>query len=583
MRYHALACDYDGTLAHHGSIAPETVAGLERVRASGRSLVLVTGRQLPDLESVCPQLGLFTWIVAENGALLYQPATHREKLLCPPPARELVSRLMEKKVQPLAVGRAIVATWSPHESEVLAAIRELGLELHVIFNKGAVMVLPSGVNKATGLQAALDEMKVSRHNVVAVGDAENDHAFLAASECAVAVANALPTLKERADWVTQGADGQGVLELIDAVVASDLGDLEARLGRHAMLLGTAEDGRELRIPAYGINVLVSGTSGSGKSTFATGLLERLADDGYQFCVVDPEGDYSEIEHAVVLGDPRHSPTESEVMDLLAVPAQNVAVNLVGLALEHRPGFFEALLPRLQEMRARLGRPHWVLVDETHHLLPTSFGRAGQTFPQSLSGMVFITVHPDHVSPVVLSAVDLVVAIGKEPDRTLRTFAEALGRSVPAVPWSELETGQAGGLVGAEGRGPVPLPHRPAPRRPAPPRAQVCRGGAVGRAQLLLPRPRGQAQPAGAEPDDVPAARRRRRRRDLDPPPAGAGLLALVPGDDQGRESRRGRRAHRGQPRAAPAGEPPAHPRAGGRALHGAGLAIVARRRPCAAT
>ena len=37
---------------------------------------------------------------------------------------------------------------------VLATIRDLGLELHVIFNRDAVMVLPSGINKGTGLRAA---------------------------------------------------------------------------------------------------------------------------------------------------------------------------------------------------------------------------------------------------------------------------------------------------------------------------------------------------------------------------------------------------------------------------------------------
>ena len=101
---------------------------------------------------------------------------------------------------------------------MLETIRDLGLELQVIFNKGAVMVLPAGVNKASGLVAALDELGLSPHNVVGVGDAENDHAFLAACECAVAVANALPTIKERADHVTAGEDGDGVRELIDALI-----------------------------------------------------------------------------------------------------------------------------------------------------------------------------------------------------------------------------------------------------------------------------------------------------------------------------------------------------------------------------
>jgi HAD superfamily hydrolase (TIGR01484 family) len=86
----------------------------------------------------------------------------------------------------------IVATWTPHEQVVLDTIRALGLELQVIFNKGAVMVLPSGVNKAFGLRAALAELALSAHNTVAIGDAENDHALLAECELGVAVDNALP-------------------------------------------------------------------------------------------------------------------------------------------------------------------------------------------------------------------------------------------------------------------------------------------------------------------------------------------------------------------------------------------------------
>ena len=114
---------------------------------------------------------------------------------------------------PLESGHVIVATREPHEAAVIDVIRELGLELQVIFNKGAVMVLPSGVNKATGLAVALAEMNLSPHNVVAVGDAENDHALLGMCEAAVAVSNALPALLEQADLVTQNPAGQGVVEL----------------------------------------------------------------------------------------------------------------------------------------------------------------------------------------------------------------------------------------------------------------------------------------------------------------------------------------------------------------------------------
>jgi hypothetical protein len=222
MRYLALATDYDGTLASEGRVLEETIAALERLRQSGRKLILVTGRELDDLLRVFPEIELFDMVVAENGALLYRPDTREEKPLTSSPPEEFVKALRDRGVDPLSVGRVIVATWHPHETTVLEAIRDLGLELQVILNKDAVMVLPSGVNKASGLSAALSELGLSPHNTVGIGDAENDQALLSLCECGVAVANALPMLKECADFVTKGARGAGVVELIDQLIASEI-------------------------------------------------------------------------------------------------------------------------------------------------------------------------------------------------------------------------------------------------------------------------------------------------------------------------------------------------------------------------
>ena len=200
---------------------PSTVEALEDFRRSGRKLILVTGRELPDLARTFSRIDLFDRVVAENGALLFNPSTREERLLAPEPPEGFVEALRAKNVHPLSVGRSIVATWEPNETAVLETIRELGLELEIVLNKGAVMVLSAGVNKASGLKSALDELGLSAHNVVGVGDAENDHAFMQASGYAVAVANALPSVKGQADLVTRGARGAGVAELIRAVLDRD--------------------------------------------------------------------------------------------------------------------------------------------------------------------------------------------------------------------------------------------------------------------------------------------------------------------------------------------------------------------------
>src|SRR4051812_9956933 len=326
VRFVALACDYDGTLATDGQVGDDVLAALNAVRASGRRLVLVTGRELDELQQAFARLDLFDQVVGGNGALLYDPTTRQEQTLADRPSDAFIAALRARGVQPISVGRVIVATWHPHEQIVLDEIREQGLELQVIFNKGAVMVLPSGVNKSSGFQAALKTLGLSAHNAVGIGDAENDHAFLSLCECAVAVANALPTVKEHADLVTEGDHGAGVIELIDKLLADDLASLEPDLARHRLLLGARADGSEVRLPPYGPTVLSAGPSGSGKSTAATGLVERLAEQGYQFCLLDPEGDYEAFAGAVVLGDSQRPPSLDELVQILAEPGQNVIAN-----------------------------------------------------------------------------------------------------------------------------------------------------------------------------------------------------------------------------------------------------------------
>ncbi len=441
MRYLALACDYDGTLAHHGQVDEPTLAALERLRGSGRELILVSGRELEDLQSVFSRLDLFSWAVLENGALLYRPGTREEKVLAERPPECFLDALRCRGVAPLSAGRVIVATWRPQETAVLQAIHDCGLELQIIFNKDAVMVLPSGISKATGLAAALEQLGLSPHNVVGIGDAENDHAFLGLCECAVAVANALPALKEAADFVTTGDHGRGVSELIDEMVRSDMAGREGLLTRHRLLFGHRPDGREVRIRPFNSSLLFAGPSGSGKSTAATSFLERLVEAKYQFCLVDPEGDFSTLPAAVVLGGPAHAPTLDEVLQVLASPAANVVVNLVGLAITERPGFFLGLLPRLQDLRLRVGRPHWLVVDEAHHLFPASLERGEAALPQGLDRTVLITVHPGQVNAALLANIDTVLAVGNGPEQTIGEFCQAVGVRAPAMPAAELEAGQ----------------------------------------------------------------------------------------------------------------------------------------------
>ena len=439
MRYHVLACDYDETLATEGRVDDDTLDALERLARSGRRLVMVTGRQVDSLNQDFPRLDLFDLVVAENGAVLHNPEEQESSILAEAPPETLVERLRELGVEPLSVGSAIVATTEPHAETVLTAIRELGLEMQVIFNKGAVMVLPSGVNKATGLTAALAELEMSAHSTIGVGDAENDHAFLAACECAVAVANALPSVKERCDLVTEREHGAGVVELIDRILEDDLAGVDVT--RRHLLLGTV-DAAEVRFPPYGMRVMVAGPSHSGKSTVTAALLERIAKAGYQFCLVDPEGDYTEgIEGAAVLGDVQRAPTQEEILQVLTDPGQSVVINLLGIPLDDRPGFFQDFLPRLLALPAGSGHPHWLVVDEAHHLMPDGFKLRSVELLREMGGLVLVTVHPEAVSEAVVQTLNTVITVGDEPEGVLGAFAAATGHDAPGDDLPDLPTGE----------------------------------------------------------------------------------------------------------------------------------------------
>ena len=221
MNVDALATDYDGTIAHDGVVDASTIEALGRAREAGLRLIMVTGRELSDLFNTFEHSSLFDRIVAENGAVLFHPAAGTLEVIshAPPPA--LLERLERDKV-PISVGHSIVATVEPYEHQVLSAIHDLELEWHVIFNKGSVMALPADVTKATGLAPALEALGLTHRRTIGVGDAENDQAFLRSCGLAVAVANALPSVKEIAHIVTAGAQGAGVTELIDRLLAGEL-------------------------------------------------------------------------------------------------------------------------------------------------------------------------------------------------------------------------------------------------------------------------------------------------------------------------------------------------------------------------
>jgi 3-deoxy-D-manno-octulosonate 8-phosphate phosphatase KdsC-like HAD superfamily phosphatase len=365
MRYLALAMSLDGTLSAAGQLD----AALEQLRRSGRRALLVTARRLGELTALCPRLELFDCVIAENGAVLHWPARRESLSLSAPVPESFPSALSQRIPSPIERGRVAVYTQASRACALVETVRELGLELQILFCGESALAVPPGVNKGTGLQEALLSLGLSPHEVVSVGSEANDHSLLERSECAVAVADALPALKERAAFVTRGKAEAGVVELIEALVRDDLQEARGWIPHDALLLGFDGAGDAVCIPAYGDNLLVAGPRGSGRSSYAFGFLERLIQKKYQPCVIDALGDFEPREDMVKLGSRLRAPRVSEVIATLAEPSVKLVVNLAGLRPYEQPGFRAELFMALAAMRKRTGRPHWIVVNGAQHLWP----------------------------------------------------------------------------------------------------------------------------------------------------------------------------------------------------------------------
>ena len=442
MRYLVLVTDYDGTIATGGKADESALLAIERLRRSGRRVLLLTGRRVDDLLTVCPRLQLFDYAVAENGAVLYEPRAREQTLLGRPPPPQFIERLRDLTGNALDVGKVIVSTRLPHDTAVLQAIQEMGLEVQIIFNKDAVMVLPAGVNKASGMDYALRKLGLSSHEAVGIGDAENDHSFLERCECAIAVANAVPSVRQSVAFTTKRENGRGVAELVDEMIENDLSRLHGRLPQNLIEIGSDANGNAVTVPPYGLNILIAGPSGSGKSTVTAGIVERLIEQAYQVCIVDPEGDYGTVAEVLTLGSTRYAVTVNQALAVLEDPKMNLNINLLGIPVADRPAYFGRLFPSLQAMRTRTGRPHWIVLDEAHHMMPPDWGHVGKALPQRLGETILVTVHPEHVAPMTLSLVDVVIAVGHSPDKTLGKFADATGRPHPRPEGLSHQSGHA---------------------------------------------------------------------------------------------------------------------------------------------
>lgn len=430
--FRAIAIDYDGTLSEQPRAPSAVLDAVRAVRATGRTVVLVTGRILEELRADFPDVREhFDAIVAENGAVLIGPGD-ANVALAPAIGEPLAARLTTKRV-PFRRGQVLLALDGRFDAEVYDAVRTLGLDYQLVRNRHALMVLPAGVTKGTGVASALGALNLSMHNAIGIGDAENDHALLDACEIGVAVRNAIDALKAHADLVLPEPDGVGVARFLHSIARDEAIDVQPR--RHAIALGTWDDGTPAMIPGSRVNIALYGPSGSGKSHVAGLIAEQLLAQHYTMCILDLEGDYvglGALHGVVTLGGHAELPPCHEVAALLTRGLGSVVVDL-SLAPEARKREYAVeLLGMLRRARADSGLPHWILVDEAHVPLHAS-GEAWWCRDVQDTGWCIITYKPELICDEVRRRVDVCLTMDEDRQAfVLRAGWPARRRFAPAA-------------------------------------------------------------------------------------------------------------------------------------------------------
>ena len=415
MRYVVVAAGFDGTLARNGRCDERCLDALRELSATGRKLILVTGRELRRLLEIFPEARIFDYIVAENGAVLHRTATRESEILGQAPPETLLQELRRRGIVPLSVGSSIITTSAANGERVQEALRKLQLHLDYerVTNDESLLILPPGIDQATGITDALRELGVSRHNMVAIGNAENDLPLFAFAEHAVAVNNAADTVKQAADRVTDGSYGEGFLELARELIATDLASARPR---RSIVLGRSEDDREVTLSPCQDSLLVSGCDETARTIICNRLLEQLMAQGYQCCVIgadrntplaSPRGVFAEMSS---WGDVHEAPRLTDILTALEPATRSIDINLAALPQETRPVFVDALLLQLQALHDRAGRPHCILIHHAHRFLT---GSHAATAIRRLSEVTMIYSSDDaaQLPAPVLEGVRLTITTG----------------------------------------------------------------------------------------------------------------------------------------------------------------------------
>lgn len=409
--FRAIAVDLDGTLAYHDEVAPEILEALRELRGRGIRAILVTGRILAELRQTFPELEAdFDLVVAENGTVISSPTGTRD--LAEPVDPQLLVALSRRDI-PVRLGRVLVACGPEGDDIAAEEIRRGGYEYQLVRNRGALMVLPTGRNKGTGVMEGLGDLGISRHSTVALGDAENDHSLLEACELGAAVVDAVPALREHADLVLDEPGPPGLVRFLRGPLL--MGDRREPPSRWQVRLGTAPNGASGCIPASQVNLMIAGGTTSGKSYLAGLAAEQLINMGYSVVVFDLEGDHTALGQlrGALDFDSGRLPDPDKLKELVKHRFSSVILDLSLQDPEARNDYVRRSLDTLASLRTEVGLPHWIFLEEAHHIL------RDHVLPEGLQatlfrGLCLVTWRPSDLSTGIWEQMDAVAALpGRE--------------------------------------------------------------------------------------------------------------------------------------------------------------------------
>ena len=405
-----VAIDFDGTLTSGGNLAPHALKAIDQARGNGLAIVLVTGRIGAELQAEFPQIADHVdAMVLENGAVTVIEGHHHA--LGGRVDASLDQALADRGV-PYRRGEVIVAVDSKHAATVLEVIGELGLDYQITRNRAALMVLPAGITKGSGLATTLAAMNLSPHNAMAVGDAENDLSLLGSADIGAAVADAVSSVRRHADIVLNKPNGAGVAELLTGPYLN--GTQRWCPPRRWVDIGAYDDGTPTRVPGSQGRIVVAGPAASGKSYLVGLMAEQWIVANYCVLVVDPEGDHvqlQQLERVHIIDAAHHLPEPAELVNTFQ-PQSSMVVDMSGLAEASKADYVHRLRSTAEAHREQYGFPHWVIFDEAHLL-----GTNEQAHWTRRGGYVLSSFASASLPAKEIDSSDVVLTLG-HPDTTV---------------------------------------------------------------------------------------------------------------------------------------------------------------------